>query len=178
MQLIECPTHIHGNILDLILTNTDDLIQNVVVLPHNLYPVQSDHFLVNFSMSISEQSLSNITLHYVYDYSKADFEGLDAYIFNSNLLECLTSQYVEYVWSKIFSTLSDAMDIYIPKFRLHSHQFPKWFSAELRHRLKCLRTLRRKYKRSLSNHNFECLCMAEEIFNKMLKTASLNMKLI
>ena len=97
LQLIECPTHIHGNILDLILTNTDDLIQNVVVLPHNLCPVQSDHFLINFSMSISEHSLSNITPHYVYDYSKADFEGLDAYIFNSNLLECLTSQDVEYV---------------------------------------------------------------------------------
>ena len=62
-------------------------------------------------MSISEHSLSNITPHYVYDYSKADFEGLYAYIFNSNLLECLTSQDVEYVWSKNFSTLSDAMDI-------------------------------------------------------------------
>ena len=44
LQLIEYPTHIHGNILDLILTNTDDLIQNVIVLPHNLCPVQSDHF--------------------------------------------------------------------------------------------------------------------------------------
>ena len=56
LQLIECPTHIHGNILDLILTNTDDLIQNVIVLPHNRCPVQSDHFLINFSMSISEHS--------------------------------------------------------------------------------------------------------------------------
>ena len=73
------------------------------------------------------------------------------------------------MWSKIFSTLSDAMNIYIPKFRLHSHQFPKWFSPELRHRLKCLRTLRRKYKRSPSNHNFECLRMAEEKFQQDVK---------
>ena len=92
-------------------------------------------------MSISEHSLSNITLHYVYDYSKADVEGLDAFIFNLNLLECLTSQDVEYVRSKMFSTLSDAMNINIPKFRLHFHQFPECFSVELRHRLKCLHTL-------------------------------------
>ena len=76
-----------------------------------------------------------------YDYSKADFEGLDACIFNSNLVEYLISQDVEYMWSKIFSTISDAMDMCIPKFYLHSHQFPKWFSAELRHQLKCLQPL-------------------------------------
>ena len=103
-----------------------------------------------------------------YDYSKADFEGLDACIFNSNLVEYLTSQDVEYVWSKIFSTISDAMDMYIPKFCLHSHQFPKWFSAELRHQFKCLQPLQRKYEWS-SNHNFEHLCKAEEKFQQNVK---------
>ena len=80
-------------------------------------------------MSISEHSLLNITPHYVYDYSKADFEGLDAYIFNSNLLEYLTSQDVEHVCGQKFFQhyLMLYMDIYIPKFCLHSHQFPKWF---------------------------------------------------
>ena len=74
--------------------------------------------------------------------SKADFKGLDAYIFNSNLLEYQTSQDVEFMLSKISSTISDAMELCIPKFHLHSHQFPKWFSAELNISLvKCLRTL-------------------------------------
>ena len=66
----------------------------------------------------------------------------------------------------ISSTIINAMYLFIPKFRLRSHQYPKWFSAELRHQLKCLHTLRKKYKHSPSARNFERLCMAEAQFQK------------
>ena len=88
LQLIESPTHIHGNILDLLLTNADSLIHNVEV---NSSPIHSDHFLINFSISVPGHSTSHFVPYYAYDYSKANFEGLDAYIYNSNLLNCLTS---------------------------------------------------------------------------------------
>ena len=123
LKLIKSSTYTHGNILGL-LTNIGDLIQDVVVLPHNLSLVQSA-FLIKFSMSTADHSLTNTMPHYIYDYSKVDFEGLDAHIYNSNLPECLTSRGVEFVWSKISSTISDAIDYFIPKYCLHSHQFPK-----------------------------------------------------
>ena len=39
-----------------------------------------------------------------------------------------------------------AMSANLPKFRLTAYQYPKQFSAELQHELKCLHTLRKKYK--------------------------------
>ena len=44
-QLVDCPTHIKGNILDIVLSNTN-FIQNVSVEPSQL--VTSDHFIVSF----------------------------------------------------------------------------------------------------------------------------------
>jgi len=67
-----------------------------------------------------------------YNYSKANFDGLDACIHNSNILNRLASQDVELVWSIISSMIFNAMDLFIPKFCLPSHQYPKWFSAELK----------------------------------------------
>ena len=37
--------------------------------------------------------------------------------------------------------VSAAMELFIPKVRLRSFQFPQWFSPELRHKFKCLRTM-------------------------------------
>ena len=48
-QLIHTPTHLKGNILDLVLTNSDELISNVEVTPpcHNM---SSDHYIISFQL--------------------------------------------------------------------------------------------------------------------------------
>ena len=38
------------------------------------------------------------------------------------------------------------MKLFVPLTKIHSYQHPPWFIPEIRHQLKCLRTLRRKYK--------------------------------
>ena len=48
LQLINTPTHTRSNILDLLLTISEDLIQNIrVISQHNL--IQSDHFIIIFA---------------------------------------------------------------------------------------------------------------------------------
>ena len=49
IQLVSQPTHRAGNILDMILTNTEDFhdVQTLTDLPFGL---QSDHFMVPFSI--------------------------------------------------------------------------------------------------------------------------------
>ena len=109
LQLIESPTHIHGNTLDIVLTNTDNLIYNLVVLPRNVFPIQTDHFLINFYhiilMIIQKPTLKDLT-----------------HVYNSNLLDCLTSQNVDLVWSKISLTIINSLDLFVPKFHFRSHQ--------------------------------------------------------
>jgi len=59
-----------------------------------------------------------------------------------------------------------AMSIFIPKIQTRSKHYPKWFTKDLRHQLKCLHTLRRKNKRSPSVHNATRLSHAEDMFQR------------
>ena len=43
--------------------------------------------------------------------------------------------------SGVRAAMAAAMELFIPKVRLRSFQFPQWFSPELRHKFKCLRTM-------------------------------------
>ena len=50
-QLIDNPTHIQGNILDLILTNQEELIHSVTVHSREAFPIHSDHYPITFKLS-------------------------------------------------------------------------------------------------------------------------------
>ena len=85
-QLISYSTHIHGNTLDLVLTNNEDLVSNISVHPTDSLPISSDHNTINLELSLARPHLPvNVTQH-AYDYSKVDFLGMNAYIFNSDII--------------------------------------------------------------------------------------------
>ena len=77
-QLIDTPTHNHGNILDLLLTNLDDSICDAnVVSVHSIPFLQSDHFDITFSLSTKVSELSRqTTAYFTFNYSRGDYEGL------------------------------------------------------------------------------------------------------
>jgi len=76
-QLITTATHITGNILDVILTNTSIIneIQVITPLPCGL---SSDHYLVHFSLSTTD-CLKKF-YHLVYDHTKANWDGYVYYL--------------------------------------------------------------------------------------------------
>ena len=112
-----------------------------------------------------------MSIAYVYDCTKVNYEGLNSCIFNSNISHCFNSQNIETVWPIIKTVVLKAMSSSIPKFRLRAYQNPKWFSPELRHELKCLHTLRNKYKHSLTSHNQDGLNHAEVQFQLNIDSA-------
>ena len=42
-QLIMHPTHVHGNILDLIITNNEEIISNIQISNEGTFLITSDH---------------------------------------------------------------------------------------------------------------------------------------
>ena len=69
-QLISLPTHIKGNTLDLLLTNTEDNIDSIKV--HSdplLFP--PDHYSINFNLSFSKPSVKQTT-YYCYKETTKD----------------------------------------------------------------------------------------------------------
>ena len=65
LQLVDKPTHIQGNTLDLIFTNKEDLIDNVTVQPQEAFCVSSDHFMVSFNLCLPSYS-STINIHIMF----------------------------------------------------------------------------------------------------------------
>ena len=86
-QIVDSPIHLKSNTLDVILTNACDAIHDLKVHPHNSAIINSDHYLVSFTIRSVQQEYTRCKSNYVYDFPKADMEGLCSY-----LLEAYYSQ--------------------------------------------------------------------------------------
>ena len=76
-QQVNEPTHIHGNILDLVITSDPDLITDLVVHPHTTYPLQSDHFIITFSIcALVRYHQCRNASQFAYNFNKADWYNL------------------------------------------------------------------------------------------------------
>ena len=75
-QVVTSPTHEHGNLLDLVLTNNDDIIFDVQVHSEGTF-IKSDHYLVSFKLkSILNHKPDSCPIT-ILDYSKANYDGLN-----------------------------------------------------------------------------------------------------
>ena len=167
--MIESPTHIPGNTLDLVLTNDPELVSDLSIHPHLSHTLTSDHFIISFTVTpFSLPSLRNEPI-YVFDYPKADLLGLCDYLLSSDLSLCLSSNDIELVWSTLKNLIYLAVDLFIPKVRLRSHQRPKWITPTLQHDVDCFRTLKKKYESHATQHNLTKLLSAESLLEDKLK---------
>ena len=108
-QLINCPTHIKGNTLDILLTNNDSLIRNLSVTESSpLLP--SDHHKICFSNSRPRQRKHPT---FVFNFIKGDYNGMCDYLLDIDFSDCLLSSSIEQVWSIIKYAILTAMHIYI-----------------------------------------------------------------
>ena len=172
-QLVLQPTHSHGNILDLVLTNNDELISPPVVQSQPPLPVDTDHFIISFDiLLIKSSNISKVTEpRYAFDFSRADINSILYYMSNSFLTSCFLHTDVESVWNIIKSVILSSIYQYIQKYRLKSHKSPRWFTSEIRHLLNCLRSLRKKYKTHPTQNNFNHLKSAESHLQQKILNA-------
>ena len=173
-QLIDTPTHSHGNILDLVLTNLDDdNISNIQV--HSIPLLPSDHFDITFSLSTTVSvSSKQTTTHFTFNYPKGDYQGLTNYLCCADFTSCYLSDDVEYIWQIIECQLTTAMHQFIPVNKIHCDQHPIWFNSDIRHCIKRLRTLRRRYKRRPTQHILNVITSLENSLQDKIKTAKQN----
>jgi len=54
LQLVNYPNRICGNILELFITNYDNVISSVLVHPYNTGYITSDHYLISFTIPLNQ----------------------------------------------------------------------------------------------------------------------------
>ena len=168
-QLIDQPTHMHGNILDLLLTNLDDNISHIQICSDQL--LLSDHYSITFSLPISVRASSKPTPYFTFNYSKGDYQGLCEYLLHSDFTLCYLSHDVEYIWHIIEHLIMDAMQLFIPIIKIHLNQYPIWFNSEIRHSTKHLKTLRHCYKRHPTQHIFSTIDSLDKVLQDKIAAA-------
>ena len=100
--------------------------------------------------------------------------GLCQFFDNSDLTCLYNCSDVNQVWTFVRDLIITGMDQFIPKVRLKSNQYPMWFSPQLRHQVKCMRTLRKKLRNHFTISSLQQLIRMEENFQVELSKAKLN----
>ena len=169
-QLISSPTHMRGNILDLVLTNLEEkLIYDVKVEEVNKY---SDHFLVYFTISNSlPHPTKSPKFSLVPDYSKADYEGMCLYLLDHDFSDYLQSENIDELCLYLKSLLKETVDMFVPKVRVSYKNSPKWFTPEIRHGINKLRHLKRRYKQHPSSNLQRVIIDKENLIQEEINTA-------
>ena len=173
-QLVSAPTHIKGNILDIVLTNCDNYIDNLTIHPHQGLSIQSDYFILSFSIAKSRPSPDLISPRYVYDYSKADWDGLSSYLLDYDFDSIFHLNDVETCWMSLKQSLLTAMSLFVPKVKLWAHQRSKWFTASIQNHLNKVHSLRKKARSTPSPQNLSNLALSESLLQADIAEAKLN----
>ena len=128
------------------MSNKEEHIHNLTILPHTIQPISSDHYAITFNIDLYMQPIPKITPKKVYDFTKADWTGLCDFMLDLNWSECFSITDVETLWSNIKGHITGALPLFIPRVRLRSRQHAPWLKSNLLHQLNCLRSKKKKIK--------------------------------
>ena len=105
----------------------------------------SDHYFLSFDVTVSLKPSKPKRVS-AYNYAKADFEGLGEFLSESLKEDCLQSTMVDDIWLAFRKKLFEGCDRFIPCSTFSRQSSPMWCSSDIRHRLNCMRTLKRLVK--------------------------------
>ena len=113
-QLIDSPTR-GKNVLDLILTTNEYLINNITVTDEESVSLKSDHKAITADINIIKK-FKKPEKRSVYDYAKGDFNSLRVALRSLPLLDIVENELdVNSAWTKWEDAFFSAVDYFIPK---------------------------------------------------------------
>ncbi|MCP4457121.1 MAG: hypothetical protein GY816_03695, partial [Cytophagales bacterium] len=142
-QLVNRPTHLKGNILDLVLTDKPQLIGNINVSDSNL-PCKSDHYSITFTIKSRVKRIKTAKRD-AYNFKRANWTGLNSELGAVDWNSFLTGD-VETAWLSFKEKLSFCADRHIPKIRIGGKTQPPWFDAEIHQACRKKERLHSAYK--------------------------------
>ena len=170
-QLIASSTHKAGNILDLILTNNDQLVYDIITNPVLPTGLSSDHFVITFTISVPQCYQEHSSHGSFFNYSKANWEEMNFYFSQYNFNELTEILDIDSAWACFKNIISEAVLQFVPKICPRKHPRPKWFNSEIQHHLNKVHTLRRRCRSKPSTNLLSQLSLAEAELSEQMSTA-------
>ena len=132
LQLIQEPTHALGNILDLVITNTDSTtLPTTKVHAIDHFKLQSDNCIITFSLAVPLPSHHKKLSVTIYNYQKADWDYLNLFFSQALFSQSIVFYDVETCWKYLKSLIAKGLELFVPKIQTHATQHPRWFTSML-----------------------------------------------
>ena len=166
-QKVNEPTR-GGNILDLVLTTNDNLIDKLVVRE----PLgNSDHNMIKFKIKISTHFKSNSMR--VPNFNRANFNEFRQRIDQTQWLNILGNQTTEHQW-KIFKnvlTVAQSQSVPCKEKRKTTNRNPKWYTPTIGHLIKERELKYKAYKLVNSEYNYTIYNNAKREVKRVVRNA-------
>ena len=172
LQFVKSPTHCKGNILDLILSNSPDLIYDVSVHSSDPLPtMRSNHNLISFAVPCSHSKSGENHSCSVFMFHKGNYDLMNEYIAAFDFSPFYSSTDVEFLWSFLKSLIHDCYRLFIPTSRSSVARFPRWFTGDVIRQVHKVKFLRGKTQSSPTVHNTLLLKSAERTLTTEVTSA-------
>ena len=166
-QLVDVPTHVKGNILDYLITDSVHLVKNLTVEPY--HPIcGSDHHLIKFDLSLNTLRRKAIK-RTIYNFKHADWDSLNSEFLNTNWEIILSNGNVENSWKKFKSTFFEICNKHIPKIKISNGFKPPWYDSEVFELDRKKERMHAKYKKSGSDLHHAKFCAYRRELNNLIK---------
>ena len=151
LGLIQCifsPTHIKGNILDILLSNSDNFISDITILSNNEL-CKSDHYAITFKVKIKVVRKKPIKTK-SFNFKRANWDGLNEDLNNVDWLLTLDCLEPDIAWSKFKEILNHFQELHILKVTIKLKSQPPWFDTECYVKCREKERLHKKFKNTKS----------------------------
>ena len=168
-QLINVPTHIKGNILDLVLSDKSDNISGLTVRSDGAI-CGSDHSAITFGLEINAKKKKAVKRR-IYNFKHANWDAINLTFNSTNWRELLENcPNVESAWDSFKIKLFDICNTNIPKITISNEFQPPWFDSEVYNLCRKKERLHKDWKDTNSDLKYMKFSRARAEYNKLVNT--------
>ena len=165
-QMVDFPTHVRGNILDLVIVNNPaDVInlEDVGNISNSDHSTLIIEIMFNNDCCYSNQEVS--------DWSKANYPGLEQYLKDIDWSSTFSSLNTQQCWNFFKETISQGVELFVPKVRRIDKNKPIWMTKNVLKLIRRKLQLWKAYKNNRTNDNFDKFKVAEKQAKKAVRSA-------
>ena len=134
-QLVTEPTRMRegqtSNVLDLIITDQEDMIESLV----SSSPIgKSDHLVLEFKVLVSNMSCKTTNLEH-YAFFNGDFEGMRKFVYENEVFDIHvthTDDVLNCTCNAIVERINEVTNTFVPKFKSRAKDRPLWMNTAVR----------------------------------------------
>ena len=165
-QIVDFPTHIKGNVLDICYT---DLPNNVISCENLGNLSNSDHAIIKLEIDFCPKFVKSSQK--IRDWRRGDSEGLASHLADINFADHFAGKNVDEAWETFKSLTEAALDKFIPLVDRRKQGDPPWMT---RHVKKLIRKKQRKWRQYANNRtagNFTAFKEVEKVCKRTVQSA-------